>query len=126
MQNELCRMGMLVFDLKRRKELVPDETGFSFLEEEFRRIIVALGYEWHQKVEGWPYLLEFHRLETLRLYEAVVKLESFQMELSELGRQNDFLRELHTELMMHFSQLLTRIDKMIASTDLASKPYNLN
>jgi hypothetical protein len=126
MENELSRIGMIVYDLRLGKGLTPHIDDFTFLEEEFRRIIMQLGSAWHQNLLGLPYLLEFHRIETLRLMEVIVKLESFQIELAQVNQQDDFLQEVHVELMLHFAQLLNRIDQMVETLCVAAKPFNLN
>jgi hypothetical protein len=117
---------MLIFDLKRGIEFNQGKENFDFLEEKFRRISIDLGFAWHQKIEGLPYLLEFHHLEALRLTEVVVNLDNLQNELAEIDQQNVFLQQVYTELILHLTELLLRIAKMIGTSSLAAKPFNLN
>lgn len=125
-QNELFRIGALVYDLNLRIEIGPEASGFEFLHQEFRRITLSLGYQWYEKMPGFGYLIEFHKAEVLRLMEIVVKLENFQVELTTVGEQDGFLQDLHCELILHFTDLLKNLDKMMATPDVPSRPFNLN
>jgi len=126
MQNELCRIGALIFDLKKGVELEPHEKDFGFLEEEFRRIIMDLGFVWYRKSLAWGYQLEFHKLEAIRLLEMVRQLNGLQSELAEINQQDDHLVDAYTSLVMYLTELVERIETMIGTADIAAKPCNLN
>jgi hypothetical protein len=126
MQNELTRIGILIFDLRRGIAFEPGKSNFDFLTEEFRRITLSLGYQWSEKIPGFPYLLEFHRIEATRLMEAVYQLDGVQFALMETSLHSKFLHEVHTELIMHFADLIANIDKMTGTSNITSRPFDLN
>ncbi|WP_285054532.1 hypothetical protein [Pedobacter ginsengisoli] len=118
MQNELCRIGQLIYDLRRKACFNPGQENFDFLDREFARITLCLGVEWDKKVSGLPYLLEFHKEETVRLSNLV---DDLIIEAALRSRVYEFLDKVYRELSNHFIELLRRIDLMIVNTS-----YNLN
>lgn len=111
MQNELCRIGQLIFDLKRNVNFDPGQENFDFITEEFRRITLSLGVQWDKKVKGLPYLLEFHKEETVRLSDIVDELRVGAMLHK---RHNIFLESVYRQLESQLAELLSRIELMIA------------
>jgi hypothetical protein len=119
MQNELCRIGQLIYDLRRKAYFNPGQENFDFLDQEFTRITLGLGVEWDKKSKGLPYLLEFHREEATRLSNLV---DDLIIEAAMRSQIYEFLDKVYQELNNHFIELLRRIDLMIAK----NTNYNLN
>ena len=111
MQNELCRIGAIIYDLKCNSMFLRSEENTLFLENEFKRISLSLGVQWHEKAMGWEYLLEFHMQEADRLSES---LDDLYVENLLQGRKSDYMDRIYHEIQSHLTELMTRIDKMTA------------
>lgn len=74
MNNELGRIGAIIYDLKRNVNPLSSAQDLDFLEDEFNRIALALGAMCNERVAGLPDILEFHRAETLRFAEIIDNL----------------------------------------------------
>lgn len=66
MNNQLQAIGMLINDLRNDRNLLTDGI-VEDLSNNFREILMQLGYAWYQNVEGFDYLLDFHIAEAARL-----------------------------------------------------------
>jgi hypothetical protein len=111
MQNELCRIGAIIYDLKRNLKFLPSAENQGFLDNEFRRIALSLGVQWNDKAMGWEYLLEFHREEADRLSES---LDDLYVGNLLHGRRSDYMDGIYNEIQVHLVELTRRIDKMTA------------
>jgi len=100
LENQFRAIGMLIGDLRKGRNLLT-EGIIEDLKENFREIILQLGYAWYQKVAWLDYLLEFHMAEAERLRGFVVPEE---------GRDYPSIRAV---LYEEFTALIARIDLMI-------------
>ena len=121
MQNELARIGQIVYDLKRGKQFDPLEENFEFLEEEFRRIVMSLGSAWYHKEMGLPYLMEFHRLEAVRFLGVLAELEAFRAGMGGTIKDDAFLRRLYGELSRYLGNFVSGLDKLQSEEGLGSE-----
>lgn len=118
MQNELARIGQIVYDLKRGKQFDPLEENFEFLEEEFRRIVMSLGSAWYHKEMGLPYLMEFHGLEAVRFLTMLAELEAFRAGMGGMIKHDAFLCRLYASLSRYLENLISGLDKLQAEVSL--------
>jgi hypothetical protein len=70
MKNQFQAIGMLIGDLRNGRSLLT-EGIVEDMQDNFREILMQLGYAWYQKLEGLDYLLDFHIAEAARLREFV-------------------------------------------------------
>jgi hypothetical protein len=112
MRNELCRIGAIIYDLKRNLKLLPSTENQEFLDDEFRRIALSLVARWHDKAMGWEYHLEFHMQEADRLSES---LDDLYVGNLLHGRRSDYMDKIYDEIQGHLTDLMRRIDKMTAT-----------
>lgn len=127
MQNDLCRIGMLIYDLKRQISFAQGKSGFDFLETEFKRISLSISMKWNEKINGYPYLLAFHKREAEFLLTEVAKLDQYNTQLKGLNADSDFLTEIYTSIALGLSELIDRIAMMEQSTaimDQSALKYN--
>ncbi|HMI03113.1 MAG TPA: hypothetical protein VK541_11560 [Pedobacter sp.] len=100
MENQFQAIGMLIGDLRKGRNLLT-EGIVEELRDNFREILMQLGYAWYQKVEWLDYLLDFHIAEAERLRTFVVHEE---------GRDYPSLRAvLYEELTL----LITRLNMLV-------------
>ncbi len=100
MENQFQAIGMLINDLRKGRNLLTEDL-IEDLRENFKEILLQLGYAWYRKVEWLDYLLDFHMAEAERLRTFVVHEE---------GREYPSIRAV---LYEEFSKLIARIDHMI-------------
>lgn len=127
MQNDLCSIGMLIYDLKRKITFTTGKTNFDFLDTEFKRIALSISWKWNEKINGYPYLLAFHKREAEFLLTEVGKLDQYNMGLKGLNADGDFLTEIYTAMALGLSELIDRIGLMEQSTgimDQSAFKYN--
>lgn len=111
MTNEFARIGQLIFDLNAGKEYdLAEEDNFTFVDEEFRRITLALGMVWHLKELGWSYNLEFHAAEGERLLK-MLRLSKDHHDLLNMDQfDKEQLVRAYKMLFHVMTELLKRID----------------
>lgn len=127
MQNDLCRIGKLVHDLGRKARVSYGKGDFDFLESEFRRIILSISWKWNEKINGYAYLLDFHKREARFLLDEVSRLDQYNTQLKGLNADSDVLTEVYTSVMLGLTELIDRIVLMEQSTailDGAVLKYN--
>ncbi|KRT15923.1 hypothetical protein ASU31_10450 [Pedobacter ginsenosidimutans] len=118
---------MLIYDLKRQVTFTPGKANFHFLETEFKRINLSISWKWNEKINGYPYLLAFHKREAEFLLAEVSKLDQYNTELKGLNPSSDFLTEIYTSIALGLSELIDRIVIMEHSTaimDQSALKYN--
>lgn len=123
MENLLHQIGMLISDLRQGIELEVDKRKLNSLRKECKRISFMLSYRFHENVKGLSYLLDFHKWEAARLVEVVIKMETFQQQLAEVGIENEPLQDMHTELIVQLSELMIDIDVLISKADKSQRPF---
>lgn len=121
MQNELARIGQIVYDLKRGKQFDPLEENFEFLEEEFRRMVISLGSAWYHKEMGLPYLMEFHRMEAVRFFGVLAELEAFRASMGGRIKDDAFLYRFYASLSRHLENFISGLDKLQSEEGLGNE-----
>ncbi len=109
MQNELARIGAIIYDLRVNRNPDLGQENFDFLDEEFLRITGQLAAHWYEQVPGLAYLLDFHREETLRLSALV---EGLTVDNVMKHKGDFFMENLYHDLNTQLVELLRRIDLM--------------
>ena len=112
MRNEFGRIGQIIYDFEANVhfEDVPD--NYDFLEEEFRRITLALGLEWMKKEMGLPYLLEFHAEETQRLIKKARMIQMLYIQAPDFQNDKEFSHSVLEAIIESLTLMVDRIDKM--------------
>jgi len=127
MQNEFARLGQLIFHLKAGREFdLTDEENFTFLDDEFKRITLAMGLVWHEKALGWSYCLDFHAAEAERLFH-MLRITQDDQEL-QYGDQFDQERLLRAyKMLFHIlTGLIKRIELLCNGRDINLTDFNVN
>jgi hypothetical protein len=127
MINEFTRLGQLIFDLNSGKVFdLSDEDNFTFLDEEYRRILLAMGAAWDRKEMGWNYYLEFHMAEGERLLQKLrVTKDNHDLLTADQFEQERVIRAY--KMLFHlFTELIKRIDMLLYGKGINLSDFNVN
>lgn len=103
---------MLVCELKRAGAVRPGKGHFAFLEGEFERVALSLGWKCREKINGYAYLLDLHRREAEYLLGELSRMDEYNTALRGVNLDSDLLCEVYTSLMLGLSELIERIGMM--------------
>jgi len=127
MENHFSRLGQLIFDLSNGQEFdLSDESNFTFLDEEYRRITIALRVVWQEQEMGWPYLLEFHAAEGERLLQKL-RIDRIYHELIEVyDQKHQRLKRAYNMLFHILTELIKRINILRYEKNINIDMFNVN
>jgi len=127
MENQFSRLGQLIFDLSSGQEFdLSDESNFDFLDEEYRRITIALSIVWQRQEMGWPYLLEFHAAEGERLLQKLRIDRTYHELIMVYDQKHERLKRAYNMLFHILTELIKRINILRYEKNINLNMFNVN